>query len=424
MNKKLKFGISLFLLSVFCIIFISQGALSQSLAVSPPRINFGQMVRDGFAEETIRISTQEDIPLEVNVSLRDGSNLTWIDITPEQDLYNVSAGNPAFIDVVAEPPSDQPDGNYEGHLRLLVSPRDESELEGDTVAEMTHSILVSLSTEISDVEIYDCSIHDLNYNTNLNEDDDFQISFDFLNDGNVFIDPEVEITFRDSISEEIIQSEDLTFDTVSPTLSSSFSENISLDLDEGQYLLEIEFPDCEDYTSSLIDVYGEDELISSGRISNLDISPRRTLEGNPVEITASYLNDGQKENSVYIRFAIYKDGNIVDIIETNELDIDKGDEHNFSTIFTPEEEASYEVVALGYYDRSITYESTSSFLSFDESRADELEEFEKETGEDIGGIGDGTEEISMMLISIILIGSIIFMILIIRKKKKQSQNSF
>lgn len=408
-----------FLLGILFLVIFSSGVFSQSLAISPPSIDFGPLIRGGYAEETIRISTREEIPKEISIELSDESNLTWFRIEPEQDSYTVSRDNPLELNFILEPPVDQPNGFYESQINFRVSPESEDELSGETISRLSYSISGLLSAEISDLEIDDCSIHSLSFDESLSIDDQtFSFSLDFRNTGNVFIEPTVELTFKDSIDESIELRREIDFDTINPTISETLSEEFNTNLDEGQFLLEISVPHCDFSRSSLINIIGEGELISSGRVSNVKIEPQRTIVNNPIEIIASYVNDGQRQNTVFVRFAIYRDGQVVDFIDTEEVNVDKGERYDFSTIFTPQDEAQYEVITRGYYDRSITYDVSSSFKAFSEDRIDELRDYQDQTGEEIGGIEDDKLSFSTIFIVLIFSLSILFLVMIIKKKKK------
>jgi len=112
----------LFLMSVIlAALTLSAGSVAISVGVSPGTMKFEDLLRGGYAEAEILVSTSSDDALSGTVSTR-GDIGNWLSFEP-QSFELGQEKSIVRIKVIIQPPADVANGAYEGIISVTVRPR-------------------------------------------------------------------------------------------------------------------------------------------------------------------------------------------------------------------------------------------------------------------------------------------------------------
>jgi len=339
--------------SLICLINLVSAA--SIVGVSPASIHFPHVMRGGYSERSVLVSV--DVDKEVEVVLNTSGEIKdWLNLSVQN--FSVSNANPVSFLVSIMPPEDIPNGNYTGFVRITTSGFGEG-VEGHAVSIIRSFLDLKVSVEITDQEVISCVVSNLIvYSAEKGENIIF--NFNFKNYGNVRLGPRVEVNIWDQDQTSIVKSEDFSENSILPTKEKDFSLKInSLDLDLDQYWAEVFVPDC--YTSEVLtfDILEPGALTAKGVLMGI-VNQKKANVSETVPISARFKNIGQKEVSAQFKGKVTFGSEIVEIIESPEVDIAIAEIMPFDFYFTPKKPGKYIISGRVFYSGKRTFESSSS----------------------------------------------------------------
>jgi hypothetical protein len=200
-----------------------------AIGVNKGEMNFLNVLRGGYAEDSVIIST--DVTHNMTVDYRITGDIEgWVRFEPEELI--MKNGNHAELTVIIEPPVDTSNGVYEGTIELLTSP-----LTNFGTAQMGSSILtafsIKVSSEVTGRQVSSCRAAGFDI-----KDAEISYPLEFystiVNTGNVRISPDYVITIWDQEQKEVLfEYEFRTEEELLPTTTKTLYEQIDVDLDIG-----------------------------------------------------------------------------------------------------------------------------------------------------------------------------------------------
>ena len=269
----------------------------------------------------------------------------------------VSKDKPYYLKISVTPPSDIPNGNYSGFLRVLTSSLDGESGEG-VVGKIISSLDLAIKVQVTDIEEVSCSAKDFDI-LSVEEGDDIILKMNVLNSGNVRLKPTVLVEIWDQDQIEILKTEELIANEILPTLDGNIEFRLdSKGLDLGQYWSSVSVLEC--YSNELLtfDILKEGALTVKGELLGI-LTPGKMNVGDTTTIIVNFKNQGEKEVEAQFKGKISLGGRIVQILESEKLNIGINEVDKFNFYFTPQKAGQYVISGRVYYSGKKTFESSA-----------------------------------------------------------------
>ncbi len=356
MKKRKEFNIErkIFLAGLLVLFFMNFVSCA-NIGVSPASISFKDVLRGGYSERMVVVSADSDEPITVTLKPR-GEIADWLNFSSGE--FTVSKGKPYLLKVSVLPPSDIPNGEYNGFLRLEVGGSVES-IEEHAVGTIKSSLDLAISVGITDVEITRCVASDLEI-LSAEQGDDVILKMKVANEGNIRLKPNVELDIWDSDKISVINTEDFLGDEILPSTEKELEFRFnSEDFDIGQYWSDAYVIDCSYSQALTFDVMEPGALSAKGVLLNI-LTKGTVGVGETSSIIANFKNTGEKEIDAQFRGEVTKNGKIIDILESDVFKVPVSSVEEFKFYFTPNSEGKYIVSGRVYYAGKKTFEQSSS----------------------------------------------------------------
>jgi hypothetical protein len=338
----------------FLFILLSTGALAVSIGISPGRVVFDGVLREGYAERTVTISTNSEETLTGHFTAS-GDIAEWVSFSPNTTTIRFSQSEPYRLTIRVEPSSDVPSGNYTGAIEFVTDTIGDVEGRAGGVVKAAVSLIVNL--EVTGTQRVECraggfSIKDAEQGFPL------ELGAVVVNDGNVRINPTLSIDVWDQFQEKILLSDEVEGDLVLPTTQRTLLERISHSLGIGQYWATIKAEECDTEDLVTFTVVEKGGIADSGTLVSLINKPFATL-GETIEVLANFQNGGNRAVSAQFKGTVRKDDTIVKLIETEEVIVPAGQTIDIPILFTPYEAGRYVLSGRVVYNKKLTFEKNT-----------------------------------------------------------------
>ncbi len=386
------------MLGFLILLAFAQSASALSIGVTPGRVSFSNMLKDGYAERTVRVTTNslDEVVARMEIS---GELSSWVRTEPADETFRISSESPHELRIIVETPPDARSDTYTGRLSFIVE--GQGDIAGRAGGIVKPGVIVNMDATVSDVEVRACisggfSISDTEIGF------PFDVSATITNDGNVRIRPRISYEIWDQNRERIVLSGDFFSGEILPSTRKRVSRTVENSLDIGQYWAFISTDECGSSSMLTFSVVEKGGIVDRGTLERIEHRSWVSAEEN-VEIKAIFRNEGPR--TVYAKFQgnIRLDDRIVDVIETDEISIAPDERGEFITYFRPETPGRYVISGRGIYNRKLSYER-SSILNVVEK--DEMKAY---------------SSLVPFVIYIVIITTIVFLVRNIVKTKKKNR---
>ena len=356
-KKKIKSKKKLFLIVISMFVIVITSGLNVSAAhigVSPSKLYFNDVLRGGYSEKntTITIDTQE--PSEVSIEPR-GEITEWINLS-NQD-FEISRDSPGKLRVSITPPSDTPNGNYTGYLRVMLKGSGET-VENHAVGIVKTAIELSIVVEVTDEEYLECRASEFKI-ISAEKGDDVLVKLDVLNEGNIRLNPRVIIDIWNQEQSEKIDTIEYSEKSIRPTKEEPLIIEIpTKDIEIGQYWADISAVDCYNSKFLTFDVFEPGSLKANGVLQNI-ITKTWAQEGETIPIEVLFKNTGEKNLDAQFKGKITHSNKIIQLLESEKLNVEIDKETSFPFYFTPSNPGKYIISGRVFYDNKRTYEKSA-----------------------------------------------------------------
>jgi hypothetical protein len=402
--KKNKLWIIAFLFLIVSIVIPFSQAIS--LGVSPASFTFENTLRGGFATYEGLLSTGDAGSLRVSYDVV-GENSDWIQVDLGDAL--LSKDKPLSFDVTVRPPEDAANGEYSAKIRFFLA-------TGFTGQEVESRIFTGLSVDVyfsvTGEEHVDCVIGGVSV-SDAEEDRPLELYLTVKNNGNVRVKPKIDIAILDQSKETLMYTESFYADEVLPTTKKQILKEVDYDLIKSQYWMQVSSEDCSGSDFLTFNIVGFGEVYDLGEIVRME-TPDVPVKGELVPVQAFFKNTGARVVNAKLRAIVSLDGNVVAVLESDELQVKPDEVVDLEAYFRPELQGNYVIKSQVLYNNKLTYEKSNNLVV-----SEHLEEESEGQGiqEITGGVvGAGS---SSWLAVVVLFSIIILLFVLIMRKKKR-----
>ncbi len=398
--------------------------LAADLSVSPAKITVDDMLRDGYAERTVRFRTLSQTSMDIIIDWNNDSMGEWITVLDDEgELYDLGGSNaisidsPIILKFIMEPKADLANGLYIGSIFART---DFGSAENvDTGSTVQIAVALKFEIGIDDQQIVECR-SEIGKILDIEERDTASLSLRVYNDGNVRLSPNVQIDLWSFDRSRKYSSFIYNNHEILPSLNEEIIVPIpSEDLLPGQYFVDVGVIQCDENKELSFDILEEGERSSSGDIIKV-ISPIRSIVKDPVSFVVEFKNTGEKKYLAYFKGGLWLDDQLQAIVESDELSVSPSQTLNFDIFTETKNTGLHYLKGHVYYDKKRTFEQSVTLKVFPESQRAEVEEANSNNrGPSVNtekSSDDNSNNYYWYLIILIIIG---FLILIIRKKKRR-----
>jgi len=337
-------------------LLVISGVSARSIVgISPGAVHFKDVLRGGYAERHVTISVDSGKEIGLEIEPR-GEIEEWLEFN--QSLV-VSDDKPARLFISVSPPSDVPNGNYTGFLRVSTDALGEVP-PGHAVAAVRADIDIAITVEITDQEIVGCFARNFRVES-VERGDDIVFEASVSNEGNIRLRPTIKIDIWDQEQITLVRNVELRGEEILPTREKALEFSLpSDDFELDQYWADVEIIECYSGDTLTFDVLEPGALKANGILRKIFTVPWAEI-GETIEIIVDFENVGEKDVNAKFRGKITRDGEIVRLLESEEIIAPISELTNFSFFFTPENEGKYIASGRVFYDKKRTFEGSTIF---------------------------------------------------------------
>ncbi|MCX6710606.1 MAG: hypothetical protein NTZ02_00775, partial [Candidatus Woesearchaeota archaeon] len=295
----------------FALILFSSSSIA-TLGVSPAILNFPNMLRGGFFQREITISTLSD-SMVVDLTAF-GDIAPWINFS--NNSIPITPNQPVAVYVTVRPPSDLANGNYSGYITVTRRSANASGQITGMGNVVIMSIKVPVNVEITDRQIIGCTAYSFSVDS-VEQNNPSKLHLTIRNEGNVRISPLIKIDIWDREQQNIVKFFDFTTQSLLPSLEQQFEFPLPVeDLPLGQYWADISADECHSSDVVTFDILEKGALSSIGKLIQITNPPWISV-GQTAKIDAVFRNEGKKDVTARFQGTVSYNGQIVSVLESD-----------------------------------------------------------------------------------------------------------
>lgn len=341
---------------LFMLLFLVSHVFAISIGISPGRVKFDGVLRDGYAERDVVVSTNAGDILKGHFTVK-GEIEGWLSFEPNSQNIALTKGDPYVLKIKVQPPGDMPTGNYSGTIEFVTDTL--GDVPGRAGGVVKTAVSIIIDTEVTGDETIDCRSGGFELR-NIEESFPLELSFDLINDGNVRLTPTVNIDIWDQLQENLVLSRQVRGDEILPTTQQKQFRSLTHNLGVGQYWANVELEECGTTGFLTFSISEPGSIVDNGHLRGLYNQPWIDL-GQTIEVLAQFQNSGPRAVNAKFKGVIRKDDVIVKPVETDEVIVPPGDIHEFQVLFTPFDTGRYVLSGRVEYNKKLTFERATVF---------------------------------------------------------------
>jgi hypothetical protein len=350
-NKK-----TIFLALIFTLVVtLHQSLISATvIGVSPANLTFLNVMRGGYAQNNLIVSSDSQDPTNVTVSST-GNISSWLNFSK---IITLTPNSPYTLTFSVNPPNDIPNGNYTGFLILETAP------SGGGIAEHAVGIIrstldVYITVQVTDVQVVQCQASHYSVQS-VEKGDDTDFVVNVTNTGNVLLAPRVTVTIWNQDQSQILKTLNFVGSQILPTTQKRLDVSFNTGgLDTAQYWAEVSTPDCLGSELLTFDVLEPGAIKADGILLDIFTVPQAEV-GDTVPIEAHFKNTGEKDVGAQFEGQITKSGKVIQLLNSPLSDVSTGQTGTFTFYFTPQSSGDYIISGKVYYSGKVSYEQSAT----------------------------------------------------------------
>lgn len=353
---RILFSNKFFIICTLLIIIFSLPVLSAVIGVSPSIIKFQKMIKGGYAESSITITTSTDFPLTARFK-KEGEIADWIKLEPINETFQFSKSKPYIVKLIIEPPLDTPSGNYSGILKITTDSY--ATVESGAGSSVMAQVGLLIYVEVIGDEIIDCTAGKISA-SNAEIGQPFIISAIVENNGNVRLRPEIKIDVYDQYRTKILYSTTALGQEILPTTKKEIFKEINNNLPIGQYFAYIYLKQCNQQQLVTFDILEKGQISDSGKLIGIRTN-EIGYENEILPIAPLFQNTGSRKVIAKFKGEIknLKTGKIEQVLESEEIEVPSQETVEFKMFFLPKQTGEYQISGRVLYNNKITFEEQS-----------------------------------------------------------------
>ena len=344
--------------AVMSAILFASTAAAFTIGASPASIQFPDILRNGYAEFAVTVSTNSDEIVFGHVETT-GDISSWISFIPNSTGFNVTINKPTTIIAVVQPPPDVQTGSYEGRLTIVGD--ETSSIAGRAGSIVKISVILPMKVAVIGEQKLSCTAGAFEF-----EDAEEGLPLVFWatvkNTGNVRLNPLVKLSIWDKSQGKVIMTKELQGRLVMPTRTERFSIATDQTLGVGQYWADVSTPQCGAQQLLTFSIVEKGGIADKGELTEINVPPKVTV-GETTTITAVFYNSGKSTVIAQLKGTVKKDGKVAGLISSDQIEVEPGKVEKLVAYFTPTEQGKYTVAGRVTYNNKLTFEKSASFTA-------------------------------------------------------------
>lgn len=332
-----------YLVTACIILLTASAAQAVSIGAGPSELDFKKMLKGGYGERIITVSTAGDEDLTITVETK-GDTKDWITIQPS-DTFNLPPKGRKEIKVVINPPLDTPNGAYTGNIYIRAAPT--AVITEGTGSALAGAINIRLTAEITGEEVVEYKLQEVRVS---DTEIGFPIRFNVTikNTGNVIVTPTIHIDIYDSKRKNLLKTLDYSDLTINPTASESDEIVVqSKGLEVGKYVADLS---TEIGGSSTVEfnVWERGTLAMKGILIQVSLNKIWVQVEELVEVNARFINRGELliedakfKGQAYLVSDDFETEQLVGVFESDAMTVPVNREVTLTSHFQPTKPGRY-----------------------------------------------------------------------------------
>lgn len=386
----------LFALVVIAMCAASSDVGAVALGVNRASLAFTEVLRGGYAEDVITITTDSEDPVQGELLL-EGEAAQWLSFSDR--VFNFSRDSQYQLRVMVQPPVDTQVLDYYANMTIITSGlgRTGGGLMGtSTRASFRVPVLVSMTgTERLACVGGGLTVLDTEEGRPL----EFEVSI--VNRGNVQINPNITIEVYDKLRSRLIENVTVDFGRrIQPTRTEVALKSVAFDLDASQYWAMVKVPLCEYADLQTFDVLAPGGIKDDGDLLRIDVQSWANT-GDIIPVKAIFRNMGERGVRAVFKGTIVRADNrqIVKVIDSDEYIVAPDTTAEILTYFNPQVGGQYVVNGKVFYNNKLTVER-SALINVNGAPVDDGSRF------------------PVVMVGIVIVIVILVMLILIKRKKR------
>lgn len=400
---------------------LSLSAFSASIGLSPGSVNFDGVLRGGYAEHSVVLSTSSTEPLGCQIT-EVGPAKTWFRYEADGNegrQFTLQPRSHLRLKIIAEPPSDVPNGVYEGIITVATIPH--SGVGGGTGSVISTGVSLRYSIVISDLEKAQYSVPEV---TVKDTEERMPIEFEsaILNDGNVRVYPKIKIDILGEDGQTLYKTAEFTDRISLPTTRQNQLFIVQNDLEVGKYIGRFTaFLNNEKVREELLpfEVLEKGSLRIQGKLVKVELNKIWVYEEEIVEIKATFQNNGVLSTPAVFKGKATVDDTVVQIFESDEIELGPGEVGDLVMYYTPKSPGRHIISGTVHFSKKVTEEKSSILNVLNKEDAPKVSNDSPDTGKQSSDNGGLDINSILMVVIALLITAVLLGILLNRRGKTE-----
>jgi hypothetical protein len=319
---------------------------ASAIGVSPGMIAFDKLVKGGYAEKTLTISTagNQDLVMKIEAG---GAIKDWLTFEPGDREILLPQKSAKDILVKINVPNTVRNGQYDG--TVIISTINKAEGGSTSGASFMAGLIVKVQLtvtgeEVSGYEVKSISVKD----TEQNYPVDFVITIE--NTGNVVITPKLHFAILSNERKETGKVMDYSETTIMPTTSKQFTVKMpTKGMDLGAYYAKVT-SDLGHEQTLFFQILAPGTLAIQGDLEQLALNKIWVKPGETVKSEAKFKNTGELfidsaklKGEVYLMDPQYGTKELIEVFEGDVMSVPIGQDVSLTAYFTPQKSGRYSI---------------------------------------------------------------------------------
>ena len=319
------------------LILCSNAGADIGLGIAPASMNIADALKGGSYERTITVFNTGD-EAGTFMLTAEGECSEWISFYAEDDLTTpltvvaIPAGGKAKVLVRFDIPEDIANANYASTIYAQSIPKESSETEG-AAAQAVIRIPSKITIDVTGTQILKGTVKSIT-TTDTEIDYPLKIKVLFQNEGNVVAKPKIAVAITkdgeliDSIVHDETGIKPNTEDTITVLWNTTEQRT-------GDYTADVDVSLGDDVLANKslpFKILPFGTLTRQGELTSL-VTEGDPLVGRMIKILADFENTGKIDSRAAFKGEIYRDGEFIDVIESDEMLVEVGETSRLTSYY-------------------------------------------------------------------------------------------
>ncbi len=331
------------------LLLLADAASAVSIGAGPSTLNYDKLVRGGYAEKNVVISTNgvDDLTCFVEFT---GETREWMAIEGGGTI-NLPGNSRKKVIFYIQPPRNQANGKYEGAIYIRASPT--TEITSGAGMAVGAGVKILIFAEITGKEDKSVSINEVIV-------EDTEVGFPIptaisvINTGNVRLTPSFNIVILDASRQEKF-STDYVGNHILPLKNENIVLNIpSEGLSPGKYLLNVEAfvgNNSVDASEVQFKILESGSKTVAASLESLEISKVVIEVGEMTKVKGIFKNQGERTIQAKLKAEVYTLEGLSEVLEdSDELKVKAGKTVEIVSYFRPSSSGSFIIQGYVLYE--------------------------------------------------------------------------